>query len=167
MNQDKDRLTKAELETLCRLYLDCKLTAAEEVELEYVLSLTAETSPLIDETRRMMSASRILATRQMGFAPRVRSRRRVWFGAAASVAVIIGMAVLLTARNESTTESQDVYIAYVSGRQVSEAEARRIAQAELETMHRLLLSAEKQKAEAKAQMDIVEQIENEHNEKNN
>ncbi len=40
MKTDEMNLTVEELEELCRLYMDCKLSVMEEKELEYVLSQT-------------------------------------------------------------------------------------------------------------------------------
>ena len=47
-------LSVKELEELCRLYLDCRLTRLQERELHYVLLHTEASTELIDEVRGMM-----------------------------------------------------------------------------------------------------------------
>lgn len=55
--QDKE-LSVEELETLCNLYIECKLSVLEETELYYVLLKTDKGSVLIDETKTIMGMER-------------------------------------------------------------------------------------------------------------
>lgn len=50
-------LSKEETEQLCLLYLECRLSRLEEVELEYVLGKLPYSSPIIEEVRALMSIS--------------------------------------------------------------------------------------------------------------
>lgn len=50
-------LSKEETEQLCLLYLECRLSRLEEVELEYVLGMLPYSSPIIEEVRALMSIS--------------------------------------------------------------------------------------------------------------
>ncbi len=52
-----DDLSINEVETLCQLYNDCRLSVQEEAELEYILFSTRLNSELIDETRLLMELS--------------------------------------------------------------------------------------------------------------
>lgn len=57
MEQVKD-LTIEEIEALCRLYNECRLSVLEETELEYVLHCTTLSTDLINETKSLMGISR-------------------------------------------------------------------------------------------------------------
>ena len=53
-DNNTDRLSVQELEELCRLYLDCRLTRPQEQELHFVLPHEDAHSELIDEDRGLM-----------------------------------------------------------------------------------------------------------------
>ena len=53
--KDQDvKLTFQEIEQLCVLYMDCRLSVLEETELQYVLGKLPYSSPCIDEVRMLM-----------------------------------------------------------------------------------------------------------------
>lgn len=51
-------LSIKEIETLCLLYNECRLSVQEETELEYILLCTAYSSDIINETKELMGLSR-------------------------------------------------------------------------------------------------------------
>lgn len=114
MKTDELNLTIEELDELCRLYMDCKLSVLEEKELEYILTRTELTSPSIDEVRSLMNIQ-LLHSPQ----PSVKKRTRNWgyfSGIAASLAVILSAVTFLLlpfCGNLSDTK-QNVYIAAYS-----------------------------------------------------
>lgn len=130
-------LSVAELEELCRLYLDCKLSVLEEKELEYVLLHTSMTSPAIEDVRALMGAQTLTATTAM--TPEaaktekpVKSRRnrsvlwRFTTGVAASVTVLFALALCFMAplKSDRHGNGRDVYItAYCHGEKLSGDEA--------------------------------------------
>lgn len=86
-------LSIKEIETLCLLYNECRLSVQEETELEYILLCTAYSSDIINETKELMGLSR-----QMKLADDTSARHRrtplqkalIWtLSAAASVAIIL------------------------------------------------------------------------------
>ena len=158
-NFDKD-FTLSELEELRRLYLDCKLTVSDEVELEYVLQQVPLRSPLVDEVRAVMSMSHDINLKP-GIISVPRRRRRLGvIGAAASVVVLIATIsiVSLTGKNRSQSDNQSVYIAYVAGKRVSDAKARIIAEAERANAKRLIKKLEDDKAKVKTEIEQIKQI---------
>lgn len=129
MKTDEMNLTVAELEELCRLYMDCKLSVVEEKELEYVLSQTTLTSPSIEEVRSLMGVHKYS---RLSLKPASAKRDwncwnwRLFSGIAASIAFILTVAFCLTSRQDSlhSTDSDPEYIAaYSNGRRLNEREA--------------------------------------------
>lgn len=130
-------LSVTELEELCHLYLDCKLSVLEEKELEYVLSHTSLTSPAIEDVRTLMGAQTLTVKTAMTaeaaktdkpVKPR-RNRFACWrftTGIAASVTVLFALALCFMAPLKSGLHGngQDVYItAYCHGEKLSGNEA--------------------------------------------
>lgn len=89
----KDRdivLSIEELETLCTLYIECRLSVLEETELYYVLLKTDKESALINETRTIMGLERKVAdSRPTVIRKKPIYKRFAFYGAAASVVGII------------------------------------------------------------------------------
>lgn len=118
-------LTNKELDELCRLYMDCKLSVLEEKELEYILSHTTLTSPTIDEVKALMNIqlfpqSSILTPRKKHWNWRYTS------GIAASVAVLISATFYFSATKKSNPQENEsgVYItAYCNGERLNGNEA--------------------------------------------
>lgn len=107
-------MTIEELDELCRLYMDCKLSVLEEKELEYVLSHTTLNSPAISDVKAVMGVQTL----------NVSHRKRAWnwrvlSGIAASVATIICLTVYFSSNRQDTT----LITAYSHGRQLGEEEA--------------------------------------------
>lgn len=126
MKTDELNLTVAELEELCRLYMDCKLSVLEEKELEYVLSQTSLSSPSIEEVRSLMDIQ-VMPIRSSKPA---RSRRnwnwRFCSGIAASIAIFLSVAIYFFSPQENLpgNDGTTVYIAaYHEGHQLDEREA--------------------------------------------
>lgn len=125
MKPDELNLTIEELDRLCHLYMDCRLTVLEEKELEYTLTHTTLTSPVIAEVRSLMSIS---TTTRPAILPRRRKMPdwRYIMGVAASVAVIISVAVYLhTYHTPSLSDGEpgEYIAAYSHGKRLNEVEA--------------------------------------------
>lgn len=54
MRKPESTLNLKELEELCNLYIDCRLSPVEEKELEFVLLNTSLSSPLISDVKKIM-----------------------------------------------------------------------------------------------------------------
>lgn len=160
-------LSIKEIETLCLLYNECRLSVQEETELEYILLCTAYSSDIINETKELMGLSR-----QMKLANDTSARHRrtplqkalIWtLSAAASVAVILTGSVFLSKINEMGTSTGDShYVAYVKGKQVDEKTARKIAETEAAKVEEFMQAIERQKA---AEQNKVKQFFNNQNSK--
>ena len=126
MKEQDINLTLHELEQLCRLYMDCRLSLLEEKELEYVLRHTALTSPEIDEVRALMDVTVPAVS-----AVNIRKQpKRIWLwlwrpisGVAASVALIAGLISTFSGSFDSGTSPELYIAAYSCGHQLNEAEA--------------------------------------------
>lgn len=124
MKDTDHNLTLQETEALCRMYLDCRLSVFEETELQYVLLHSAHRSPLIDDVRALMMIEPSVA--------RVKPKSyRLYFGIAASVALLLGIGIPLFINSSKSAADSDgtYYIAYSHGRRLSDEEARRQAEA--------------------------------------
>lgn len=121
-------MTIEELDHLCRLYMDCRLSLLEEKELEYILSRSPLTSAATDEVRALMGVQAVTARRAASPAPRP---LRVWrwraiAAVAASVAVVLAVGVHLLTTPRSGLASGDTYeyiAAYSHGRQLTGRDA--------------------------------------------
>lgn len=125
MKTDKLTLTIEELDQLCRLYMDCKLSVLEEKELEYILCSTPLTSPSIAEVKALMNIQ-VLPGADNGIRKKRFLNWKYVTGIAASIAVILTMTLHFTATRTSSPydSSSDMYIsAYSSGKRLSDSEA--------------------------------------------
>lgn len=125
MKTDEPNLTADELEELCRLYMDCRLSVMEEKELEYVLLRTSLTSQSIAEVMSLMG---IQTVKRLSVQPKIRRNfnRRLFSGIAAGVAVILTAAFYLMVPQDSYSSDMDsaVYIAaYSHGQRLNGLEA--------------------------------------------
>lgn len=129
MKDTKDNISIEELETLCGLYMECGLTRLQERELQYVLEHTALRSPLVDDVRRMMGFSdRLASAHAVAVAPVKARRASCWSRAmavniAASVALIIGVAVGIHYARPAGSHDGMVCEVYVNGRHIVDEEA--------------------------------------------
>lgn len=126
MKTDEMNLTVAELDELCRLYMDCKLSVLEEKELEYVISQTTLTSPAIEEVRSLMDIQVIPIRSLKPERAKSNWNWRLLSGMAASLAIILSVAIHFISPQENITDhnSSTVYVyAYSHGQQLSEREA--------------------------------------------
>lgn len=92
MKTDKLNMTAEELDELCRLYMECKLSVLEEKELEYLLSRTDITSPHIAEVRSLIGVQ-LLPTPLQAARKTIFSYWKHISGVAASVAVMLSVAL--------------------------------------------------------------------------
>lgn len=117
MNIDELNMTVDELDELCRLYMDCKLSLLEEKELEYVLSQTSLTSISIQEVRNLTGIQAL---------PRFSSKtikKKYWnwklnMGIAASIAILLGIGVTFLKTDNSKSSVSDSCIVYVNGQKI-------------------------------------------------
>ena len=125
MKTEELNLTIDELNKLCHLYMDCKLSVLEEKELEYILSKTALTSPSIEEVKNLM---KIQVLKPQYIVPRKTTFRnwRYISGIAASLAIIFSMGYYFSFSKSSSSLQNDssVYIAaYSHGNRLSDKKA--------------------------------------------
>ena len=125
MKADEMNLTAEELDNLCRLYMDCKLSVLEEKELEYILTRTSLNSPSIDEVKALMNIQLL---------PRLEGRKHKFqlpswktiAGIAASIAILLSVAIYSISHPDSNVAGSTVtdYIAaYSHGKRLSDAQA--------------------------------------------
>ena len=99
-------LTVGELETLCNLYIECKLSVLEETELYYVLLKTDKDSDLINETRAIMGIERKNADCKPPIVSKKPFYKRfVFYCAAAVVLAVIILAVWAFKLNVTSSEN--------------------------------------------------------------
>ncbi len=92
MKTDELNLTVKELDELCRMYMDCKLSVLEERELEYILSHSSFTSESIAEVRSLMNIQLLTQPKK----PISKTRSWNWryvAGIAASIAILLSVAI--------------------------------------------------------------------------
>lgn len=134
-NLEKDKyLSLEETEQLCRLFMECKLTLLEEAELQYVLGKLSYSSPVIEESRKIMDISlayELKRTERAITKPNEKKKfiRKILF-AAASVAILlsVGIPTYLHFKQESDLYCQ----VFSNGQEVSGDKAMVIAEGELE-----------------------------------
>lgn len=117
MKSEELNLTIDELDKLCHLYMDCKLSVLEEKELEYVLTQSELTSPSIDEVRSLMNIQQLPSSSKLPV------RKRTWnwryiSGIAVSLAILFGIGFTVLKTDNSDTSVPDNCIAYVNGREI-------------------------------------------------
>lgn len=143
-----DDLSINEVETLCQLYNDCRLSVQEEAELEYILFSTRLNSELIDETRLLMELSYQVKFFDMSIHHRSRKVRTlsVWsLRIAASVAILIGVFALLQI-HEFNNDDGTVFIAYDEGKQLTSKMAKKMAEKEEQKVKSFMQALEVQQA---------------------
>lgn len=149
MKQTDDKFTIEEVERLCQLYQDCQLTMLEETELEYVLMHCDVDTPVIEETKKLMTVSRSIKLEETR-----KPYKMVWswtMRVAASVAILLGTIAVfhqisLKAMNEDC-------IVYVAGERASAAVAHQIAEADVAKMQRFMQMVSEQKATEEAKVE--------------
>lgn len=129
MKRDEDKLTVAELDELCRAYMDCRLSVLEEAELEYILSHTTLTSANIEDVRSLMGIPYSPESLSEPSLTPTRNKKKIWnwrsFSAAASIiAILFSVTFYFMSGSISKATDNDFYVvAYNHGKQLNEAEA--------------------------------------------
>lgn len=96
-------LSLDELETLCNLYIECKLSVLEETELFYVLLKTDKESAVINETRAIMGIERTIANSKPAVVPTKPFYKRIaFYAAAACLALLIVLTAVFVKFGEDT-----------------------------------------------------------------
>lgn len=124
MNTDEIKMTVHELDELCRLYMDGRLSVLEEKELEYILTRTEETSPYIDDVRSLINISVGATESRAKRASKV--SKWLWIsGIAASIAAMVCTVNIYSHSFESGSqdESQFYAAAYIDGHRLDDSEA--------------------------------------------
>lgn len=88
MKEHDIKLSLQETEQLCRLYLDCKLSVLEEVELQYVLGRLDYDSPVIADARLSMGISAGMRPKQTF------GKKSGWFGHRGTAAIAASLTIL-------------------------------------------------------------------------
>lgn len=125
MKTTDNKLTVDELDELCRLYMDCKLSVMEEKELEYILSRTSISTPLIDDVKAVMSVHLLPKTTETTGKTRYLNWKLV-SGIAASIALIFSVSYLFYTSHPSNLSDVDYevsVVAYNHGKRLSESQA--------------------------------------------
>ncbi|MEZ3549795.1 MAG: hypothetical protein K1W02_03555 [Muribaculaceae bacterium] len=144
-----------ELEELCRLFIDGRLSVEEENDLALVLSYSQERGGIIDETIFLLGLERIVKADKATAAEDEKSasasaRRHkngmAWtlarilkVSACAAVVMVLVSVVWNMAFPTSSSPEENKYAVFIEGKEVSDkATARRIAQEEYEKSMRFL-----------------------------
>ncbi len=163
MKEQDVKLTIQETEQLCRLYMDCRLSVLEETELQYVLGRLPYTSPCIDEVRMLMGLTvppKTFKTRLKPFGF-LRSRSAVSIAASFALLFIIVIAFLLN-KSASGQSSDELYIAYANGQEVSPEQAVRQVEADMKTAEEFLSHIEELESREQRMVDsFINQISSE------
>lgn len=155
MKDNVQILTLQETEELCRLYLDCRLSALEERELRYVLTRTDHDSALIREVGELMGMEELIAEkgeRKADLRKRRVLRKRWYFGAAASVALLMGIGIGFFHYADGT-DKDSYYIAYANGLRLSGEAAKRQVESDLKAADALLREMEEREAREKQMIE--------------
>lgn len=148
MNPVDYQFTTEEVERLCELYLDCRLSILEEMELEYVLKHCDFDSPIVNETKEMMVVSRAIKLEA------VRPHKSFWtwsLRVAACVAIVLGVFAIFNPVN--TNENDDRCIVYVEGKRASGEEAQKIAEADVAKMQQFIEVVNEQQVQEEAKVE--------------
>ncbi len=121
------KLTLQEVEQLCKLYMDCKLSVMQENELRYVLSKTDFHSQLIDDVRQLMRIELIAFDKPLVARRQIKrswwSKRAFFYSVAASIVLLIGLSSSLLYFS-SQADTNAYYIAYAGGHRLSEEDSK-------------------------------------------
>lgn len=161
MKHHDEQFTIEEVESLCLLFQDCKLSVLEETELEYVLMHINYNSPLIEETKVLMALSR-----SVNIVEAKKSHKPIWtwvMRTAACFAILLGALFIYRYSTQINfiTGSNDC-IVYVAGERANDKVALEIAEADVAKMQRFMQTVNEQKASEQAK---VEQFMNHINQK--
>lgn len=117
-------LTLSELEELSQLWFECRLSRSDERRLMKILAESQLSSPVIDDARALMGLESARPRKRWRMRGHAHGSRRlnVWM-AAASVALVGAVGITLALQTQSS--DQDMYVVYVNGKQVEDAEAAR------------------------------------------
>lgn len=143
-NNTNDRLSVAELEELCQLYLDCRLTRLQEQELHLVLLEEDVHSPLIDEVRGMMDFELRMSADAVRSASLVAVSRRWWqrwsvVNIAASLFILLASAATFMYLSTSNKQTDATYMVYVDGNRIDDrAQAEAIIRADINKANAML-----------------------------
>ncbi len=147
MKTNDINLSIEELNELCRLYMDCRLSVVEEKELEYLLSRTPLTSQPIEEVRSLMG---LLPLKKFTVPTRRKWNWCLISGIAASVAIVLSVGLYFAgARNsDHSMAGPDAYAAaYSHGQRLKGDEveiANNIAMAKADSLMNLASTAERE-----------------------
>lgn len=125
MKTEDLNMTIEELDKLCRLYMDCKLSVLDEKELEFILSKTALTSPSIEEVRSLMKIQ-VLDSQNIVARNNRSLNWRYIIGIAASLMLMFSVGYYFISSKSTYMSQKDssVYIAaYSHGDRLSDKEA--------------------------------------------
>lgn len=141
-----EELTLQELEELSRAYLDCRLSRAEEKELELLLLSTPISTPVLREARNAMGIESLLAAVPAGHRRRYRRRYRWLFRAAACAAILVASAVMIHLARQPAAGGDYVCVV-VDGHELAVDQAARAA-AEIQRNSMAMLAEAMQEASA-------------------
>lgn len=138
MRESELNLTIEELETLCNLYMECKLTPLEEVELEFVLQNTNLQSPLITDVKKIMGLEEFKFIKSISQTRR-NFRKNKWIklipGIAASILIMALVSSYIISSYQISSSPETIYCrVYSNGHQIDYDEALEIANKNLEKM---------------------------------
>lgn len=158
-------LNRQEVEQLCQLYLDTRLTATEEAQLRYVLGKLPYRSELIDMTRAIMQAELAVATPKV--TPTKKPRHAVWTriaALAAAVALMVGVAVSIVRFYQPTQPKADITLsvdddniimAFEGGRQLSPEESEKAVETAMRKAETLLAKAKRYEYEGECREQFI------------
>lgn len=135
-------LSVKELEKLCKLYLECRLSVLEETELNYILLKTNKESLVLNETRKIMEIERKVANMQSVKIDRKPIYKKiVFYGSAASILLMISFLtydIFKKVSNEKsyqdTASAKIECLVYSNGEKISGNEAISIAESHMRKM---------------------------------
>ncbi len=141
-DNNTDRLSVQELEELCRLYLECRLTRPQEQELHFVLLHYDDVhSELIDEVRELMNFELRLSMdseRSVAVRPK-RWQRWSVVNIAASLFILLASAATFMYLGTSNKQTDATYMVYVDGNRIDDrAEAEAIIRADIDKANAML-----------------------------
>ena len=138
MNESELNLTIEELETLCNLYMECKLTPLEEVELEFILQNINLKSPLINDVKKIMGLEEFKFIKSISQTRR-NFRKNKWIklipGIAASILIMALVSSYIISSYQISSSPETIYCRVQSnGHQVDYDEALERANKNLDKM---------------------------------